>query len=195
MIKRDPQYQADTWTVPANGYLSVARTAEFLICLEATAPFKITFDNGAETNFEQGLTYRVQDQFSQIRLYNPHGQDISVRLGFGRGDITDARLVVSGSVEVETETPGVIDTIDAFTVTAGTSAQVDGADLRRQELLVRNLSDTADVWLRGDVNTTPGGHLLKAGEGAVLTTSAAVYAYNASGSGVLLSALSIRKEV
>ncbi|PRZ48007.1 hypothetical protein [Tritonibacter scottomollicae] len=195
MNNKAPQYQANTWTVPANGILEVARSAEFLICLEATAPFKITFDQGVETNFEQGLSFRVLNEFRQIRIRNPNAQDISIRLGFGRGDVTDARLVVSGSVEVETEAPGVIDTIDVFTVGAGASALVDGADLRRQELLLRNLSDTDDVWLRGDANTTAGGHLLKASEGAVLSTSAAVYAYNPNGSGVDLSALSIRKEV
>ncbi|MCG7622730.1 MULTISPECIES: hypothetical protein [unclassified Epibacterium] len=195
MNNKAPQYQANTWTVPAGGRLEVARQAEFLICLEATAPFKIAFDNGTETNFEQGLTFTVKNQFNRIRIYNPHAQDISVRLGFGRGDVTDARLVVSGSVEVETTAPSVIDTIDVFTVGAGASALVDGADLRRQELAVRNLSDTDDVWLRGDAMTTAGGLLLKASEGALLTASAAVYAYNPNGAGVDLSALSIRKEV
>lgn len=195
MIKRDPQYQADTWTVPANGFLSVARSAEFLICLEATAPFKITFDNGAQTNFEQGLTYRVQDQFHQIRLYNPNNQDISVRLGFGRGDITDARLVVSGSVEVETTAPGVIDTLDVLSLGGLSSSLVFGADLRRQEMVLRNLSDTHDIWLRGDSNTVAGGHQVKPGEGAVLTTSAAIYAFNPNAVAVEISGLSIRKEV
>lgn len=195
MNNHAPQYQANTWTVPAGGRLEVARTAEFLICLEATAPFKISFDNGSETNFEQGLTFTVKNQFSRIRLYNPHPQDISVRLGFGRGDVTDARLVVSGTVEVETTAPGVIDTFAPATIAAGASAQIVTADLRRQEVLVRNLDDAADLWLRGDGTQNPGGYLLKAGEGAVLTTSAAVYAFNDNAGPVDVSALSIRKEV
>lgn len=195
MNNNAPQYQANTWTVPAGGRLEVARSAEFLICLEATAPFKISFDNGTETNFEQGLSFRVRNEFHRVRIYNPNAQDISVRLGFGRGDVTDARLVVSGSVQVETAAPSVIDTSAPITAAAGASVQVVGADLRRKEILVRNLADTGEIWLRGDNNTTAGGYLLRAGEGAVLSTSAALYAFNPGAAGVDLSALSIREEV
>lgn len=195
MTQSHPQYRAETFQIQAGGSIEIHRSAEFVICLDASQPFKIAFDDAPKTNFEKGLSYEAQVAFTKIRIENPTASDMAISLGMGRGGIRDARFVVSGSVKTEFDAPAFVDTVEKIAAASGVSTLIIGADVRRKEIVIRNLSDTADVWLRGDSGTTEGGYLLRAAEGAVLSTSAAIYAFNSSGIACDLTGLSIREEI
>lgn len=92
-----PHYISGTWTVPPGEMVAVNRSAEFLTCLNAASPFRIRIGSGPETDFEQGLTFRSDRSFDRVEIVNPHAQELSVTLGFGRGDIHDNRLVISSA--------------------------------------------------------------------------------------------------
>lgn len=177
-MNTQPQYRSDQWTVPAGGRIEVARAGEFLVCLEASSPFEIAFDHGSETGFEAGLAFKVPDGFQRVRIYNPNAGDIVVRLGFGRGDLRDARLVVQGSVKTAPQSPAVFETPGPVTVAAGAAVQLAGANLERRELAVKNLSGSETIWLKDQGAAGAAGWPLAPYEGAILTTTAAVYAYN-----------------
>lgn len=93
-----PHYISGTWTVPPGEMVAVNRSAEFLTCLNAASPFRIRIGSGPETDFEQGLTFRSDRSFDRVEIVNPHAQELSVTLGFGRGDIHDNRLVIASAV-------------------------------------------------------------------------------------------------
>jgi hypothetical protein len=94
-----PTYTTQKLTIPALGTASVSRAATFLICLAATHRFKLRFEHGHETDFEAGLKFRQEVDFTRIEIINPSSTDaLTVELGFGRGDIDDARLVLSGVI-------------------------------------------------------------------------------------------------
>ncbi len=173
-----PQYQANTWEVPAGGFLEVARSADFLVCLEASSPFKIAFDQSPETNFEAGLSFHVPMGFHRIRLRNPNAGAISVRLGFGRGDLRDARLVLEGSIQTAPQSPEQFEANGPVTIAAGAAVQLAGADLSRREIAVKNLNSSETIWIKGEGVAGASGWPLAPFEGAVLTTTAAVFAYN-----------------
>lgn len=194
MTQSHPQYRAETFQVQAGGSIEIHRSAEFVICLEASFPFKVAFDDAPKTNFEKGLSYEAQVAFTKIRIENPTESEMTISLGMGRGGIRDARFVVSGSVKTEFDAPAFIDTVEKIAAGAGVSTLIVGSDVRRKEAVIRNLSDTGEVWLRGDSGLTEGGYLLRAQEAAILTTSAAIYAYNSTGTPVDLTGLSIREE-
>ncbi|PIE10508.1 MAG: hypothetical protein CSA72_08355 [Rhodobacterales bacterium] len=94
----NPSYISSTWTVPANGAVTVNRSAEFLSCLDAAAPFRVRIGNTPETAFEQGLTFHSDVTFDRVEIVNPNAFEISVTLGFGRGNISDNRLVVATAI-------------------------------------------------------------------------------------------------
>lgn len=183
-MKKAPEYQEYTWTIGAGESLEFSRAAEFLVCLEASAPFKITFDHGTKTNFEAGLSFKVPQGFQHIRLENQNGAAISVRLGFGRGDLRDARLVLEGSIPTEAVSAPVFDAPGPVSVPALSVIEIVPANLERRELGIKNLDGWRAVWIKDQSATGETGWPLEAGEGAVLTTSAAVYAYNNNGAAV-----------
>ncbi|MEY8798944.1 hypothetical protein AB9K35_01250 [Leisingera sp. XS_AS12] len=179
-----PQYQADTWKIGAGESLEIARAAEFLVCLEASAPFKITFDHGTKTNFEAGLSFKVPGGFSHVRIENPGASEISVRLGFGRGDLRDARLVLDGAVHTESISAPVFLAPGPVSIAAGAVSQLVTDDLERRELAIKNTDETETIWVKDQSDVGASGWPLGPSEGLVLTTSAAVYAFNPSASSV-----------
>lgn len=195
MLQSHPQYRAETFTIEPFSSMEIHRNAEFMVCLDASGTFQVAFDDAPKTYFEKGLSYEAQVAFNKMRIENPGDAAIGVTIGMGRGGIRDARFVVSGAVQTDTDAPAVLDTVDQLNAGAGVSTLIIGADVRRMETLVRNLSDTDDIWLRGDTSTTAGGVLLQPKEAAVLTSSAAIYAYNPNAGAVPVSALATRKEV
>ena len=100
-----PQYATRRVTVPAGGTVEIVRTATFVTVLAADAPFRARFDNYPEFDLEQGLTLRTPNGFQRIELRNPSAGPINVTIGLGRGDVNDARLVISGQVETQEQMP------------------------------------------------------------------------------------------
>ena len=91
-------YAIRTYVLGAGETVRIDRHSAFLVCLEASDLFKVAFDDGEENDFEGGITYSPQDGFQSVMLRNDGASANTVKLGFGKGNVTDARLNLPGSI-------------------------------------------------------------------------------------------------
>lgn len=92
-----PFYKAETLVIAAGDSRTVQRVSNFITCLEATADFRIQIDNTPETDFQKGLTFNTDIEFNEVRFVNNGADELTIRIGFGRGGVRDGRLVLAGS--------------------------------------------------------------------------------------------------
>ncbi|MGH1445574.1 MAG: hypothetical protein ACRBBO_05970 [Cognatishimia sp.] len=180
-----PKYSSDTWALAIGEKLLIHRVGTFLKCLSATARFDIAFGNqnqfSPETQFRQGLSFRMNEGYDTVLIHNTNTYEISVELAFGDGDLDDNSLILESQVSVETVSPDTISTGAPVSLGAGATGQLVAANSARSEVLIKNLSTTERVWVQGAAVAAAEGFPLDGKEGLVLTTSAAVRAYNPSG--------------
>lgn len=188
-----PKYAADTWAIDSGDVLEIYRRGQFIKCLDATARFKISFDDGPETDFRKGLTFEPERMFSKVRIINTSAAAISVELAFGEGGILDNSLVLENSLDVALTPPDTLTDIVPVNVLAGATAQLVGENSARSEVLVRNLSATERVWVQGAASATARGMFIDGGEGLVLATQAAVHVYNPSGVAIDIAVIELEK--
>lgn len=174
-------YSVHEFKIAAGSTIIHAKDSGFVSCLEASEPFKIGFDDGSLNHFEGGLTYTPTAGFRQVALHNPNDTEIRIQLGFGRGDISDARLTLSGQVSTQEAMPETFTTgaaIDA--ATGATTLLADVNPFRREIILVND--GAGRVYIGGDAGAAAGEGLpMEAGASMVLSTRAAVYARNDTG--------------
>lgn len=191
-------YQTSSYTVPAGGSLIVDRFASFLICLEASHLFKIRLGTGPISDFEAGLRMRPGEPFEKVELINKAAEPLAVKLGFGQGDVRDARLTIT--TDVKTVAQGITATREAapddfsvahVTALNGGTTLLSGADENRRELLIVNTHDAGIVQVVD--NATAAGHGIPVlpGQSITLHTAAAVYVRNDSGSSVDVAVASL----
>jgi hypothetical protein len=157
MTNKKPMYAADEWKIPAGGYVQVNRTADFLSCLEADAAFRIQIGDAPETDFEKGLTFSAPDDFHKIRIINEGGEDISVKMAFGRGGIRDGRFTSLAAVETREKlilrpynagglrTTGGVTVVNNYTYVLDEPVLLADADPMRQSIYLRNGHETTVV--------------------------------------------------
>jgi len=206
-----PTYTTQKLTIPALGTASVSRAATFLICLSASHRFRLRFEHGHETDFEAGLKFRQEVDFTRVEIINPSDTDeLIVELGFGRGDVDDARLVLSGVIGTTVSGGQVDATIvgspdvkvasgelntksrspdglfggPAFTIPNGTTERLGLADHRRHRLHIWVGDLPANTWVFIGSNGNPGvsnGFPLTSRERLVLETTSEIYCANNTG--------------
>lgn len=181
MTQTHPQYRADTLDIAPFGSVEINRQAEFLTCLEATGPFFIAFDDAPKTQFVKGLSFEATIAFSKYRVENPTDAIMTVTIGTGRGNIRDARLVLSGAVETSELSPATFTAPAPVNIAANSVAQVALANGTRKEIILRNLSTTERLWIKSTATIGAEGLPIDGGEGVILTTTAEVYAFNGAG--------------
>tara|TARA_R110002073_G_scaffold46499_3_gene126869 strand:+ start:4838 stop:5425 length:588 start_codon:yes stop_codon:yes gene_type:complete len=191
MTAAHPQYRADTFRIAPYGSIEIGRDAEFFICLDATAPFLITFDDAPQTSFAKGLVYEAQVPFLRTRIENPNDSEISVSIGMGRGGVKDARLVLSGAVETTEVAASRFDTPAPVVAVTGVTTELAAIDGTRKEVVLKNLSTTERVWIKNANTIGAVGMPLDGKEGLILTTTAAIYAYNPNGVDVQVAVLNL----
>jgi len=195
-----PNITTQSYIVPANGSAALFREAEFLTCLEATAPFRVKIDNGPEFDMESGLSMTFPAAFTRVELIDTSGANNTIKVAVGKGNVRDGRFNLSGSVNVSTPAPIDVsaapireDVPDVLT-TGGTVSALDAATtslvaanaLRRELILVNEGAGT--VYIGGAAGATAGqGIPLLAGQSLFLDTTAAAYARNDSGAAVNVS--------
>ena len=186
--KRPPTYAVRHFTIPAGASVETYRAADFLTCLGATAGFKLSFDNAPRVDFEAGLTLRTAGGFTRLEMINEGASDISITLGFGRGDIQDSRLTLGGTIGADNIAP------ENFAAGAPVSALnaaaklIAAANANRREIVLVN-AGAATVYIGGDAGAVAGAGLpLAGGQSLALTTSAAIYARNDTGAAVAVHA-------
>lgn len=130
-----------TWAgvIPANGRTSIGGRAAFVSCLLAEKPLKIQINNAAATEIERGITLKPRHGFNSVTLVNRSNQPIEVKLGFGDGGVTDARLTVPEDFLNALATP---DTgqATAYTVNgAPIGVEIAGLNQSRREVIIQNV--------------------------------------------------------
>lgn len=179
-----PSYSAKTYTLEPGEAVELHRYADFVVCLEARAPFAIAFDGGPETEFEKGLTFEAVTAFARVRIVNTDAATQTIRLGLGSGGIRDSRLALSSAIST---VPAGADTFVAgapVIVPDGDAVQVLGADQGRREAVLVNDGD-GRVYIGGAAGAEAGEGLpLEPGQAMTLTTAAKIFARNDSGAAV-----------
>jgi hypothetical protein len=167
----------------------MVRTASFLTVLEASAPFQVSFDNGPRSDIEQGITLRTYADFNRLEFINQTGDEITIKVGFGRGDVQDARLVISGAVNSKNISPGVFDTGAPVACANAATTALAAADGNRRELILACDEDAAaKVYIGGSAGAGAGEGLpLAPGQSLTLETAAAVYCRNDTGAAVAVA--------
>lgn len=94
-------------TIPANSFVPVASTGQFVRCLSSSNDFELSFNNGAKTFFAGGLKRELpehSEDFTSFELWNNTGDPIDVTLIWGFGDVEDNRLSVNAPIQIENKT-------------------------------------------------------------------------------------------
>lgn len=182
------QYAIRSFTIPANGTVSYSRPADFLSCLEAGGDglFLVRFDDGSANDFEAGLTIKPEAEFKRIELINETSSAMVVRLAFGRGDITDSRLSIQGSIKTQEIVPDTFITYAPAVCPSGANTLTSSQNSDRSRVILRTLADApGTVFVTHALSSGAGAGLpLEPGESLTLETSDGVYIRNDTGSDV-----------
>lgn len=174
-----PKYQEFAFTLAAGAERSIFADCSVIACLEADADFEIGFDGGSKTVFKKGLSYRAGAIIRSIEVLNTSGSTNAITLAIAKGDIRDARLVLSGGLSTTPAGGDFIGGNAVVTATAAANVQVLAENLVRREAGIKN-TGTETVWIRTGTATAAAGHPLGAGETLVLSVKTELRAYNAS---------------
>jgi len=182
------------YTLPANGEIMIDQTGDFVRCLASSAAFEIAYDGAPAFIMEAGLGFRLPlgRAYTGLRLVNPSGAPVTLQLALGYGDIQDSRIGVVGNLPTMAVSPNTLTSAADVSVAATTTAMIAAANPGRAEIILQNLG-LGDMRI-GDSAAAAGRGVLLAGGGTLtLTTTAAVYAYNASAGPADLSVLEIER--
>lgn len=181
-----------TVTVAANTDLPIHTAGEYVACTAASAAFLLRLDNNAFNAFEAGFKLRMPEEetFETVWLRNEGGAAVTVTLIVGYGDFADNRLTVSGAIDVSKST--VLDSLADDSIAATSTELIAAADANRRELIVTNLPTNSQTFRIGDSGAgAANGVPLVPGASLILSTTAAVYAYNPGASAESLSVVSV----
>lgn len=170
--------------VPAGEFVKIHTPGDFVTCLSASAPFKLSFDSGPKNDFETGLTVRPYVTFREVTVHNLTGADVAIRLGIGRGDFVDSRFIPAEALQVEEQSSDTFTTGAPVAIGAGATEDIVSSDSARVEVALRNLSTADRIWVQTDAENGAQGWPLDAKEGVILTTSAGVRVHNPSGNAI-----------
>jgi hypothetical protein len=176
-MARSASYTTQTVTIQPGDFVQITRPGDFVTCLAAAQGFKIAFDSGAESDFSEGLTFKVAGSFGTVRLRNSGAAVVTVKLAIGFGQVTDNRLVPTLPLASRAVSPDVFQSGAPVAVPAGGAAQIVPGDASRVEMALSHpATATAPLWIGGAGVAVGSGFPLAPGMGTVLTTSGAVYA-------------------
>ena len=192
-MQNPPNYVTREYVIPANGTVEGYREASFMTCLEATAAFSLKIDNAAKFDFEAGLGIVFDGTFTRYELINETGTDITVKLAIGRGNVRDARLVISGTLSTQSTVPDTLTTGAAVSALNAATTSVIAANTSRVEALVVN-AGAATIYIGGNAAAAAAEGLpLAAGQSLTLNTTAAIYARNDTGAAVAVSVAEVER--
>lgn len=188
-----PSYKTFEYTIPVGESVQIARYADFITCLDATAKFKISFDQQPETEFESGLTYNPDHAIKRVEIINTSGSDNTVKMGFGIGGIQDSRLTIGNAIVTEEKAPATFSTGAQITAADAATTALVAANGNRTEAIVAN-DGAGKIYVAGSSGAGAGeGIPIDAGGVLVLTTSAALWARNDSGAAVAVSVAEVER--
>lgn len=172
----------------------IHRAGRFFKVHTADGAFALSVDQGPFETFASGRWASPLAPFDRIAISNRSGAVLTMELTIAMGQVGDDTVSLSGGAAVST-TPTAAGTFanGSKTVLAtGVAASIVAARTGRRAVWVRNTSASDPVYLGGsgvtdDAGASPGLRVDPDGQ-AVVETEAAVYAYQASGGAVTVSA-------
>lgn len=182
----------DTYTIQAGQEITIWSRGEFVRCLESTADIKISFNSGSKVIFGGGLSRNTRrgQIYENFQLYNDTLSDVTVTIVYGYGNVSDQRLSVTAPLNIAS--PSTLNTPPHVSVAGLSTGLLIAANSTRKEALLRNPLTNTHNFIVGDVNATSGrGFTLQPGEGIILTSTAAVYAYNAKSTAQLMEVMEV----
>jgi len=194
MTDAAPSYAVRAYTVPPGDSVQVYRRSTVLTCLEGNIPFKVAFDGNSASEFEKGLTYREAQGFNRIEVINPSATAaLQVKLAFGKGDVSDSRLSLTGTIVTEETAAPVFNTSAPVSAGDGAATLIAAANGNRSEIMIAN-DGAGKVYIAGNSGAGAGeGIPLDAGGVMVLTTQAALWVRNDSGAAVAVAVAELER--
>lgn len=159
---------------------------DFISCYQTSGDILVSVNGDPFTWFAQGITYqRGPDVISRVVVRNVSAAPVTFRIIAGRGAFIDSRGAVFGT---ETQAKPSVFSSSPHVSVPGTSAQiVAAANLSRVALILSNLEANGSPIYYGDSTISSGrGAELPVGASVSLPTTAAVHAFNPSGSACLI---------
>lgn len=158
-----------------------------------TAPvtdLTLRFDNGEKVPMYEGVGFRRY--YKEIELESATGQSVIVLAGFG--SVFDGRATANVNVTATVAAGNTINNGGDVATVSGAATQLLAADTTRTYALIGNAS-TNTVTVRIGTATVDATHgiPLEPGETLSIATTAAIYAYQASGGAVTVNALSVQQ--
>ena len=186
-------YQVYDLTIAANSEVVINVQAEFFNVLDTSATdFLLALDMGIFNYAKKGHKARLPDggMFKAIRLRNPSGASITVKIAAGFGDLIDSETQVSGFISL-TVPSGLPSTPDV-SINAASTIQVLAVNLNRKEAMISNLATNTQTMRISDSFTGAAqGTPVAPGQTITIEATAAIWAYNPGGVAESLAAVEI----
>lgn len=180
-------------SVAAGEAVDLAITGRFFAVISANINFKIGFDDDALQFCTQGLTPFMEpgEVFTRVRIDNTAGAStLTLTYAYGSGDVRDSRATLAGNIDLS-KAATLTSTADV-SIAAATTVQVLAANTARREAIITNLAANAETMRVGDSNAGAArGVELPPGATIVLTTTAAIHAYNPGAGAESLAVLEV----
>ncbi len=147
-------YAQRSYTVQPGETWEIFRQSDFVTCLEGSTAFKLRINESPASTFQAGLTFRPTGGVQRVQVENTTADPLIVSLGFGLGNIEDARLSLPGGTVPTRPQRKEWRRIDAPEI--GQIEVLAPANPSRDELIVENptpysVSIVDEVGLLGDI--------------------------------------------
>jgi len=163
----NPRYHEYTYTLAPGDVLPINVDSDFVNCISADYDFKVSFNDGPESNFRRGMKYTPGQTVRRTTIRNSGTVSNSITLGLGLGDIVDARLSVPQELLSASIVPDTGKHDGKTIVSTGAAIRdywlLAPANPNRREIMVENISSET-FYLKFNVASADTGFALIAGE-------------------------------
>jgi hypothetical protein len=179
-MARNHPYRRYVTTLAANEERQVGATGQYLFCLSATGSFGVRLDDGPVSILYAGTGFQLAagESFGNFSVRDLSGAGNTVELAVGYGDFRDARLTVTGALDLSkaSEINGFTDTV----VAPGALGSFAGGATRRRRW-IQNLSTTGTVHVGGAGGSVPAANFglrLGPGQTMAIDTTGTINVFN-----------------
>lgn len=142
-------YKEFTQVIPANGQVTIQQPYNYFRLLDSNVPasqLRFRFGSVAtETEMSYGLGWGLKDKtFASVTIRNLGSGAATIRVSFAEGEISDARLTVSGTVNVQNQ-PLSTAAVSLATFPAGGSISIDSTSYKK--VVIQNNSTTNSIFI------------------------------------------------
>lgn len=190
-------YQVHAVILAAGDVVQIDVTGEYVGCIKSDDIFRVGVDNNTKQPLEQGLTFRTVEgeNFTSIQIENTSDEENEIRLAIGEGQITDSRLSLNSSININgiadpvdiASLPDVKETVAATfiestdkTINNGATVALNATGNQREIIISAEDTNTGPIRI-GETTSTGQGLKLWPGGVISLPVNVQLYAKNNSG--------------